>query len=83
MTWSPGAPGYSRDEIVLAVGLQCKAHAFRVRDAVAWMGAPGKATGNSRGGHLACDFESDPETTAVFDFNFLDTMAPFDPSSFS
>ena len=67
MAWSPGAPGYSHDEVILAVGMQCKTKSFSVRNALSWLGTPNKATGNASGGHLAYDFDADTETVAMFD----------------
>ncbi|OGV64470.1 MAG: hypothetical protein A3K19_21310 [Lentisphaerae bacterium RIFOXYB12_FULL_65_16] len=67
MAWRPGAPGYARNDIILAVGLQCRDRRFGVAEALAWLGIPDKATGNSAGGHLAYYFDGDAETVAMFD----------------
>ena len=67
MAWRPGAPGYTRDDILLAVGLQCRDQKFNVTDALLWMGTPAKATGDSAGGQIVYYFDGNGETVAMFD----------------
>jgi hypothetical protein len=67
MAWHPSAVGYSRDETILAVGIQCRKRQFPIADVLAWLGAPDKATGNSGGGHLVYFFSGDADTAPFFD----------------
>ena len=73
MQWQPGMPGFSQDEVVLAVGLQCKHRRFTLADVLHWLGSPDKASGDSIGGHLVYFHkgpytgEPDDETAFMFD----------------
>jgi hypothetical protein len=51
--WYPGAPGFSRDDIIVAIGLQCQKKRFLLSDVLAWLGAPDKAVGDSSAGQIA------------------------------
>ena len=59
MAWKPGDVGLNRDEMILAVGLQCRTKRFPLADVFSWIGVPDKAIGDSTGGHLAY-FHSGP-----------------------
>ena len=52
MAWQPGAPGFSRDDIIVAVGLQCRTKQFPVSDVLQWLGPPEKCSGNASAGNL-------------------------------
>ena len=64
MRWRPGDPGFSRDEVILAVGLQCRQKQFPVGKVLEWLGFPYKTLGNAAGGHLAYLYTDD--TAEIF-----------------
>ena len=63
----PGATGYTRNDVILAVGLQCKAEKFKLGDVLEWIGKPEKAVGTQAGGILYYCWEGGGETVAVFE----------------
>jgi hypothetical protein len=67
MAWEPGMPGFSHDEMILAVGLQCRTKRFPLRDVLSWLGAPAKATGNAEGGHLVYFYSGNAHAVPLFD----------------
>ena len=52
MNWKPDMPGFTSDDKILAVGLQCRSKRFPLADVIAWLGAPDKASGNAASGQL-------------------------------
>jgi len=64
--WCPGLPGYSRDEMILAVGFQCRGQCFPVSDVLNWLGAPDKAIGDSAAGQIAYFYSEEAEAAPVF-----------------
>jgi hypothetical protein len=73
MGWQPGMRGFSRDDMILAIGLQCEKKPFSVVDVLAWLGPPDKASGDATGGHLVYfhagphKVEPSDETAYMFD----------------
>lgn len=59
MKWEPGAPGFTRDDIIVAVGLQCTAKQFPVTDVLQWLGPPAKCIGDASAGHLVYFYSYD------------------------
>ena len=76
MQWKPGDPGFTRDEMILAVGLQCREKQFMVADVVSWLGDPDRATGSAAGGHLAYFYpgpnQVDPDDEMFYMFDISD-----------
>jgi len=66
LAWQPGAVGYTRDDIVVAVGLRSGRQKIAVMDALSGLGLPDKAIGDSREGILAYYFDEDERVAAVF-----------------
>ncbi len=62
MAWKPGDAGFSRDETVLAVGLQCRGKRFQIEAVLSMIGVPDKAAGNAARGNLVY-FHSGPVLT--------------------
>lgn len=67
LKWRPGDVGFSHDEVILAVGLQCREKNFAVADAISWMGRPDKAIGDSHSGQLVYFFHDDDSCLADFE----------------
>jgi len=67
LAWRPGAERFTRDDIILAVGLQCRAKQFLLSDVLAWLGPPDKAAGTSAAGHLAYFYSADAPAVPIFD----------------
>jgi hypothetical protein len=59
MAWQPGAPGFSHDDIIVAVGLQCRTKQFPVADVLQWLGPPEKCIGDASAGHLVYFYSYD------------------------
>ena len=59
MEWQPGAHGFSRDDIIVAVGLQCRTKQFPVADVLQWLGPPEKCIGDAAAGHLVYFYSYD------------------------
>ena len=84
MDWKPGAPDFSRDDIILAVGLQCRSKHFPIQDVLQWLGPPAKSLGDASGGYLvyfySYDFWGAPkfEVTSgrVIDFGVISIREP-------
>ncbi len=53
MAWTPGAPDFSRDDVIVAVGIQCREKRFPVQDVLQWLGPPAKSWGDATDGQLA------------------------------
>ncbi len=53
MAWTPGTPDFSRDDVIVAVGLQCRKQRFPVQDVIQWLGPPSKSYGDASEGRLA------------------------------
>ncbi len=67
MAWQPGMPGYSHDDMILAVGLQSRKKQFPVTDVLEWIGPPHKSAGNAIAGCLAYPWsDADADTCPVF-----------------
>lgn len=68
MAWEPNSTGYSHDQMILAVGLQCRDKQFPVTEVLQWLGPPHKSWGNTLAGQLAYLY-SDPaaEVFPMFD----------------
>ncbi len=86
MAWQPGAAGFSRDDTILAVGLQCRKGRFPLADVLTWLGTPDRATGNSAGGHLVYFYSGDAEIAPIFDVSDgrvveFGTIARFKPNA--
>lgn len=67
LAWQPGDAAYTRDDIIMAVGLKSCHETIFLRDAISWMGDPDKANGNTEAGRIAYCFRSQQETVALFD----------------
>lgn len=67
MSWTPGAPDFSRDDVIVAVGLQCRKKRFPVQDVIQWLGPPTKCYGDASGGQLAYFYSYDFWGTPMFD----------------
>ena len=67
MQWQPGAEGYTPDDIIVAVGLQCAARQFTLANVLTWLAQPAKCGGDSRAGQIAYYFHSPGPTFAMFD----------------
>ena len=67
MAWTPGAPGFSRDDVIVAVGLQCRKKRFPVQDVIRWLGPPAKSYGNASAGQLAYFYSYDFWGAPIFD----------------
>ena len=52
MAWMPGALGFSRDDVIVAVGMQCRKKHFPVKDVLQWLGPPAKSVGDASAGNL-------------------------------
>ena len=52
MAWEPGADGFSHDDLIVAVGIQCSKKRFTVKDVLQWLGCPVKSGGDLSGGQL-------------------------------
>ena len=59
MSWTPGAPNFSSDEVIVAVGLQCRTKRFPVQDVIQWLGPPSKSCGDASSGQLAYFYSYD------------------------
>jgi len=59
MEWKPGAPGFSRDDMIVAVGFQCRDEHFAVSDVLQWLGTPDLSLGDASAGHLAYFYSYD------------------------
>ena len=68
LSWGPGASGFNHDEVILAVGFQCRDKKFAVSEAMSWMGTPDITVGDSCAGHLFYFFRDDHARAAMFDF---------------
>ena len=66
LAWTPGRVGYDRDDSIIAVGLKCKEEKPRLSDALSWLGAPDRVSGNAESGHLAYFFHAQTKTAALF-----------------
>ncbi|MBI3987922.1 MAG: hypothetical protein HY343_13440 [Lentisphaerae bacterium] len=67
MAWTPGAPGFSRDDMIVAVGLQCRKKRFPVKDVLQWLGPPEKSLGNASAGNLVYFYSYDFWGAPMFD----------------
>lgn len=67
LSWTHGAPGYTHDEIIIAVGFQCTRKPCNLADVLIWLGTPYKAAGTSQAGHLVYDFRPASDQVAMFD----------------
>ena len=76
MNWKPDMPGFSRDDRILAVGLQCRSKRFPLADVIAWLGAPDKASGNCASGQLLYFYPGPnqvaPDDEVAYMFDVLD-----------
>ena len=52
MAWEPGAAGFSHDDMIVAVGVQCHKKRFSVKDVLQWLGPPKESAGDISGGNL-------------------------------
>jgi len=52
MAWEPGTPGLSQDDMIVAVGLQCRKKRFPTTDVLRWLGVPEKSWGDAAEGRL-------------------------------
>ena len=66
LAWQPGNPAYTRDDVILAVGLKCDRTRLYLRDIISWLGPPDKVDGNTQAGDLAYYFENQQDTFASF-----------------
>ena len=66
LSWEPGAPDYTHDEAIIAVGLRCDKSEVRLIDIFLWLGAPDKVDGNAKEGNIAYFFNQQFETAAFF-----------------
>ena len=67
LDWTPDALGYSRDDVIIAIGLQCSRHPIKFDDILLWLGDPDKGYGTTEGGQIAYFFEGQDDTAALFD----------------
>ena len=67
MAWHPGAHGYTRNDMILAVALQCSQRTFLVQDIVKWLGRPDQMQGTSDAGNLAYHYSGDYGQSEMFD----------------
>ena len=67
LSWQLGAPEFSHDETIVAVGLRCAKSEVRLSDIISWLGAPDKVSGNKNAGHLVYFFDQQSESVAIFD----------------
>jgi hypothetical protein len=67
MAWTPGAPDFSRDDVIVAVGLQCMEKRFPVQDVIQWLGPPAKCWGDASDGHLVYFYSYDFWGAPMFD----------------
>ncbi len=67
LAWRPGAADFTRTEMILAIGLQCREKRFSVSDVIAWLGTPCKSYGNSAAGLLVYFYSDDAEAAPTFD----------------
>lgn len=87
MQWQPGASGYTHDDIIVAVGLQCAKRKLRLADVLTWLGNPDKAGGDARAGHIAYYFQNTSPAFAMFDVKDgllagFCTMGRFKPNAY-
>ncbi len=75
MQWTHGNQSFTRDDMILAVGLQCREKQFMVADVVSWLGTPDRASGNAAGGHFAYFYPGPnkvaPENEVAYMFDIL------------
>jgi len=67
MAWTPGAPDFSRDDVIVAVGHQCRKKRFPVQDVIQWLGPPAKCYGDASGGYFAYFYSYDFWGAPIFD----------------
>ncbi len=67
MAWTPGAPDFSRDDVIVAVGIQCRKKRFPVQDVIQWLGPPAKSYGDASFGQLAYFYSYEFWGAPIFD----------------
>lgn len=67
LAWRPGADGYTREEVICAVGLQCRSQPFLLSEVLSWLGAPDMASGDSRAGVLVYFYSAEAEVVPLCD----------------
>ena len=65
--WTPGNPDYSRDDVIISVGLKSSITPIPLSEVRHWLGNPDKSMGNTKAGNVVYNFNNKDDTAAMFD----------------